>query len=257
MQRKISGETEIVKEIVANVLAPICKDILMVVEGEDETACTWETDKLNELHVRMIEIMLYHRKAEGLLEGVTFDACKEEVLEGSYHVVTTDPGKANSIIDDVFKTAGVSENKIYTAKQPLALDMLNFSTYAVMAVGLTPEEEKAINTSFNVKKLGAKVSTTVNTMGTAAHGSTKIIMKDVVTPVAEVAGKLGGTIAAGTANAAYKGTATFVDEFTGTVSIKDLKEYEPTQRIVGRVKSLFNKGKDPSSQAGSKVSRRF
>lgn len=257
MQRKLSGKREIVEEIINNVLLPIVGENLMVVDSEDETACTWDTDELHELHVRMIETMLYHRKQSDLLEGVTFEIAEEAILEGSYHVVTTDPVKANAIIDDVFKTAGVSETKMFMCKQPLALDMLNFSTYAVLAVGLTPEEEKAINTSFNVKKFGAKVSKTVQTVGTAAHGSAKIVMKDIVTPTAEIAGKLGGTIAAGTVNAGFKGAMTFADEFTGSVSIKELKEYEPTQRLVGRVKGLFNKGKDADNQTGSRVSRRF
>lgn len=257
MQRKISGNKDIIGEIIVNVLQPIVGEGLMVVDNESETACVWETDELHELHVRMIETMLYHRKQAGLLEGVVFDVCEDSILEGSYHIVTTDPLKANSIVDDVFKTAGVSEAKIFMCKQPLALDMINFSTYAVLAVGLTPEEEKAINTSFNVKKFGAKVSKTVQTVGTAAHGSAKIVMKDIVTPTAEIAGKLGGTVAAGTFNAGFKGCVTFADEFTSTVSIKELKEYEPTQRLVGRVKSLFNKGKSDDMQTGSRVSKRF
>lgn len=257
MQRKLSGKKEVIGEIIANILLPIVEENLMVVDTETETACTWETDELHELHVRIIETMLYHRKQAGLLEGVNFEVCEDSILEGSYHVVTTDPLKANSIVDDVFKTAGVSEAKIYTCKQPLALDMINFSTYAVLAVGLTPEEEKAINTSFNVKKFGAKVSKTVQTVGTAAHGSAKIVMKDIVTPTAEIAGKLGGTVAAGTVNAGFKGAVTFADEFTSTVSIKELKEYEPTQRLMGRVKSLFNKGRDADMQTGSRVSKRF
>lgn len=257
MQRKISGNKEIIAELIINVLEPICREDLMVVENEEETACSWDTDKLHEIHVRMIETMLYHRKQEGLLEGLTFNVCEESILEGSYHIVCTDPNKANSIVDDVFKTAGVSESKIYMCKQPLAQDMLNFSTYAVLAVGLTPEEEKAINTSFNVKKFGAKVSKTVQTVGTAAHGSAKIVMKDIATPVAEIAGKLGGTVAAGTVNAGFKGVVTFADEFTGTVSIKELKEYEPTQRLMGRFKSMFKKDGDAAMQGGSRVSKRF
>ena len=263
MQRKLSGNSQIVEEIVRNILSPILGEDLMVVEGVDETtqekvtACTWETDDLHELHVRMIETMLYHREQAGLLKGLTFDVCNEEILQGSFHVVTDEPGKANSIVDDVFKTAGISESKIFCAKQPIAQDMLNFCCYAVLAVALTPEEEKAINTSFNVKKMGAKVSKTVRTVGTAAHGSTKIIMKDIVTPTAEIAGKLGGTIAAGTVNAGAKGAITFADEFTATVSIKEIKEYEPTQRLVNRVKSFWNRNKDQNAQTGSNVSKRF
>lgn len=257
MIRKLSGDKNIVAEIITNVLLPIVGENLTAVENENETACTWNTDDIHELHVRMIETMLYHRSQEGLLENITFDLCEESILEGSYHIVCTDPVKANSIVDDVFKTAGVSPSKIYMCRQPLAQDMLNFCTYAVLAVGLTPEEEKAINTSFNVKKFGAKVSKTVQTVGTAAHGSAKIVMKDIVTPTAEITAKLGGTIAAGTVNAGFKGAVTFADEFTGSVSIKELKEYEPTQRLVGRVKSLFNRGKEEGAQTGSRVSRRF
>lgn len=264
MQRKLSGNKEIVQEIINNVLAPILKENLMVVEAsaeEGETgaslACAWDTDSIPENQVRMIEIMLYHRHEEGLLDGITFTTCSEDILEGSFHVVTNEPGKANSIIDDVFKTAGISDSKIFCARQPIAQDMLNFCTYAVLAVGLTPEEEKAINTSFNVKKFGAKVSKTVRTVGTAAHGSTKIVMKDIVTPTAEIAGKLGGTIAAGTVNAGAKGVITFADEFTSTVSVKEIKDYEPTQRLIGRVKSFWNRNKEQDSERGSKVSKRF
>lgn len=262
MQRKIVGNKEVVSEIIEHILAPILGENLMVVEGSqegeeasNEIACMWDTDSIPENHVRMIETMLYHRNGEGLLDGLTVEICEEGLLEGSFHVVTNEPTKANSIIDDVFKTAGISDNKIFCCKQPIAQDMLNFYCYAVLAVGLTAEEEKAINTSFNVKKMGAKVSKTVRTVGTAAHGSTKIIMKDIVTPTAEIAGKLGGTIAAGTVNAGAKGAITFADEFTSTVSIKEIKEYEPTQRLVGRVTAFFNRNKEKSND--TKLSKRF
>lgn len=268
MKRRLSGSSAVVQEIVTNVLAPFLGENLMVVQSEATTdddgvvteaqiACTWDTDDLHELHVRMIETMIYHRQVEGLLEGLTIDICEDKVLEGSFHVISSDPAKANSIVDDVFKTAGVSDAKIFMCKQPIAQDMLNFSCYAVVAVGLSADEEKAINTSFSVKKFGAKVSRTVQTVGTAAHGSTKIVMKDIVAPTAEIAGKLSGVIVGGTFQAGSKGVLTFADELTGTININELKEYEPTQRLVGRVKSLFNKGKDPGAQSGSRVSKRF
>jgi hypothetical protein len=255
MKRVLSGSSSIVKELIDNVLEPLVGEHLMVAENDNETACTWETDSIPEVYVRMLETLLYHRAQEGLLDNINFEVM-EDLLEGTYHVVTNDMGKAQSIVKDVFKTAGVSDSKIFMGKQPLAQDMLNFSCYVVLAVGLTVEEEKAINASFAVKKFGAKVSKTIGTVGTAAHGSSKIIMKDIIEPAAKISGRVGGTIASGAINATASGLLAFTDEFTGDLKLREIAKSEEAGRIASRFKSLFNKNGDAGS-TGSKTSKRF
>lgn len=263
MLRIMVGESNIIAEIAENIFAPLSMDNAICEVSENEAGIAllkYDLEELDDRTARIIEALLYNRKADGLLENVfedeamttQFQVLSEdcELLKGSFEISVDNEQKAKEIIKDVFQTANVYD--IHVSLKPIAPNMTTFTKISVLAVGLTQEQTNMLNRATSTKALGIKAKKLMNTASTVGYSSAKIIANDIVTPAAEVGAKFGGLVASTAVNATYKAGATFADEFLSNCNKESFKDYEPAQRVVRNIKALFNKdgkGKAISSRS--------
>lgn len=253
IQKNITGPKDIMTELITNILSPICgEDNLIIAESENDTnevACICRLSGDDIFRYKMLETVLYCRKEQKLLKGITVELA-EDCLQGFFFLKASSIEEMQSIKQSVFNNAGINDNKLFMTSQPIDTELLNFKEYCILAIDLTEQEEKAVNIAYTSKKFTGKAVKVLNSAGTSAYVTTDIIMKDIAKPLAEVTGKIGASVLGGTVNAGYAGTVTFLDEFTNTVSLTDMKNYEPAQRLTNRVMGIFKKNDDDKRGLG-------
>lgn len=241
--RTIVGRKDQVAEIATNLLSVVLgEENFELVETDDSAAVKWETTNVNihPVQLKMVEALLYSREEQGLLNGLTLELMDEEVLEGSYYINCGEAEKCKSVFNDVFKTAGISEDKISMVVEPFATTLLSMPRYTICAVNLTQEEEECITRALGVKKLSLKVRKVTNTLQTTGLATMNMAMKDMMVPLGETAGKLGGSLAQGLGESVLKMAIVGAETMTTNAKNCDIKNYEPLKILKS---NLFKKEK--------------
>ena len=103
-----------------------------------------------------------------------------------------------------------------------------------------------------MKSIGLKTKKMVETATTTGYASAKVVANDIVTPLAECAGKYAGLTASTGIKATYKAGATFADEIFSNITREEFTQYEPAQRAVQGFKNLLHGNKKKSSSIMSR-----
>ena len=252
MFRIMIGNVNIITEIVNNVFKPVLGEELQGVEiltQEDNMLVKYNLEEMTFEQARIIEALLYNRKADGLLEEVYSDEnlskafevldAESELLIGSFEITVENEAKAKEIIDDVFKAAGVYN--VHVSMKPVCAGWgTGFSKISLLAVGLTEEQIALLNRTTSMKSIGLKTKKLVQTATTTGYSSAKVIANDIITPLAECAGKYSGLAVSTGVKASYKGAATFADEVFSNITREEFTQYEPAQRAIQGFKNLIH-----------------
>lgn len=263
MQRIMVGHIDTMEEILANVFLPVLGEncqCLEAMDNNDVKLIKYDLEAMDFNQARIIEALLYNRKADGLLENVFADdkltqafevfAEDSELLVGSFEITVENEARAKEIIDDVFKSAGVYN--VHVSMKPVAPNMFSFCKVSLLAVGLTADQVSLLNRTTSMKSLGLKTKKMVETATTTGYASAKVVANDIVTPLAECAGKYAGLTASTGIKATYKAGATFADEIFSNITREEFTQYEPAQRAVQGFKNLLHGNKKKSSSIMSR-----
>ena len=251
MERIMIGELSCMQEILNNVFLPVIgenSECIEVIDNENNKLIKYDIDKMTDRQARLIETLLYSRKADGLLENVYSDNALSQAFEvldennkllvGSFEVGVETESRAKEIIRDVFQPANVYD--VHVSSKPIAPGMYNFCKLSLLAVGLSEEQMKMLNRASSVKGVGIKTRQLVNSVTTTGYTSAKIIANDIINPLAECAGKYAGLTASTAVKATYKAGATFADEVLSNITREEFTEYEPAQRAVASFRKLIH-----------------
>lgn len=257
MNRIMIGNIATMQEILENVFEPVLGEELTgveVIDNDPNKLVKYDLEAMSFEQARIIEALLYNRKADGLLENVYADEDlsqafevldgDSELLIGSFEITVENEAKAKEIIDDVFKAANVYD--IHISRKPVAPGMFSFCKISLLAVGLTADQISLLNRTTSMKSVGLKTKKLVKTATTTGYASAKVVANDIVTPIAECAGKYSGLVASTGIKASYKAGATFADEMLSNLTREEFTEYEPAQRAVASFKRLIHGDKKKS-----------
>ena len=126
MQRIMVGHIDTMEEILANVFLPVLGEncqCLEAMDNNDVKLIKYDLEAMDFNQARIIEALLYNRKADGLLENVYADdkltqafevfAEDSELLVGSFEITVENEARAKEIIDDVSKMSMIDFYKKY------------------------------------------------------------------------------------------------------------------------------------------------
>ena len=258
MLRIMIGNINTMQEILDNVFKPVLGEELEgveVLDNDPNKLIKYDLESLTFNQARIIEALLYNRKADGLLENIyaneevtqNFEVLdgSSELLLGSFEITVENEARAKEIIDDVFKSAGVYN--VHVSMKPVAPGMFTFCKISLLAVGLTEDQIKLLNRTTSMKSVGLKTKKLVQSATTTGYSSAKIVANDIVTPLAECAGKYAGLTTSTAVKATYKAGATFADEVFSNITREEFTEYEPAKRAVAGFKRLIHGDKKQTS----------
>lgn len=196
------------------------KDLVIMAENEtgDQAVIMWNEEDLVEhtQELMTLEIVLKFMVESGKLDGFKFELNEHllEVLdENTFSINVRKLNDIQTIVTDVFGINGVGEERLVSVKMPVSLKHSGFYEYMVIGFGISDIERNKLTKSLAVAGFGKKVKKFVEANRTVADQATKIVMRDVVSPLTGIIGDAAGNIGVGVMNAATEGVVSATNKF--------------------------------------------
>lgn len=255
--------TELVKNVfgVAQAMQP---DNMFYECNDNYIKWSLEALSANPSQFLIVEGLLSHRMKAGLLVGMFEDENEKPftalptnapVLKGTAYLgKIKDMKHVNHIIDNVIKVAGIpvddNSDNIAIFEEPLNPALPQMTGFCIALINLDEQQMSNLKKASKVKKVSDKMTKMVDNFNTSGYGIAKMGLEGVVTPGAQMAGRLGGLAIGVGATAAAKTAMTFADEVTGAIARADLphcKEVSSIKSNCAQIAIQFSRGQKDDS----------
>lgn len=207
-------------------------------ESENKAVLSWNEEELDMAYIKIIEKCLDNRKQDGLLDGIDIEI-NEDLIRDCVYITANNPAEVQEITSGVLRQIGISQERFVILKQPINKDVLNFSKFAIVTIGLNDTEIKNLLTGMKVKARNKKIGKTVQKVGTAVNITASSTAKDVLVPTmqigARVLGNVGTTVGVGLVNAGI----TLASETVQSIQEANFKSNEDLKQLKNGIRSLF------------------
>lgn len=212
----------------------------------------------------VVEGLLSHRMKAGLLAGMFEDENEKPftalpsnapVLKGTAYLgKIKDMKQVNNIIDNVVRVAGIptgdDSKNIAIFEEPLNPMLPQLTGFCIALINLDEQQMSNLKKASKVKKVSDKMTKIVDNFNTSGYGIAKMGLEGVVTPGAQMVGRLGGLAIGVGATATAKTAMTAVNEITGAIARADLphcKEVSEIKTNVATIMSQYSRGSKDDS----------
>ena len=200
-------------------------------EVDDNSAMLrWDTENLTSNAICMLNTVLWYR-------------LQDKVLSDSLQFDT-------AMIEDYCIYNNVPEEQYAALVYPLSLTM-NVNKAEIVMVNLTDEMMDKISRQGKTQVKANAIHKKVDKIGTALHTTSKVVMKDVVNPLAVNAAKIGGTVASGLATTAVDCGLAVANEVlrdAAKFSLNELKQRDEVQTMKYSIGKILNKHNKPQAK---------
>ena len=259
MMNQIMGSKVQVESLVNTVFSQVCvftdgEEIYAAyetIEVDDNTAMLkWDTENLTCEAICMLNTALYYRfQDKTLTNELQLETALEKPMENHIRIMCA-IDKYEAIVEDYCIYNNISENNYMALMYPLSLTM-NVNKAEIIMINLSDEQMVKLNRQGKTQVKANAVHAKVNTIGTALHTTSKVVMKDVVNPLAVNAAKIGGTVVSGLATTAVDAGLAVANEVlrdAANFSLKELKQRDEVKTMQYSIRKILNKGNNAQKQ---------
>lgn len=220
-------------------------------EVDDNSAMLrWDTENLTSNAICMLNTVLWYRLQDKVLsDSLQFDTAIEKPMDNHIRI-TTDVNKYETMIEDYCIYNNVPEEQYAALVYPLSLTM-NVNKAEIVMVNLTDEMMDKISRQGKTQVKANAIHKKVDKIGTALHTTSKVVMKDVVNPLAVNAAKISGTVASGLATTAVDCGLAVANEVlrdAAKFSLNELKNRDEVQTMKYSIGKILNKHNKPQAK---------
>ena len=227
-------------------------------EQVDETSVilTYDDEPLTSNAKSLLATSLYYRFQDSELTGeLKLDHPLEQPMDNHFRILVQ-VNDYEKYAEEYFIFNAIPQENFAALYYPLSISM---GVHKVELIAINVSEEKLsllskqAKTQVVAKKVNQKIAKISNTM----TASTKIVMSDVVNPLAVATTKVGATIAAGTAKTLVDCAFTAVAEIAkdaSSFSLGELKQRDDVNTIKYCVRKMLNKGQEEKKVSGNNFS---
>ena len=225
------------------------------IEVDENTAMLkWDTENLACENICLLNTVLYYRfQDKGLTNELQIETALEKPMDNHIRIMTT-LEKYESVVEDYCIYNNISENQYTALMYPLSLKM-NVNKAEIIMINLSDEQMMKLNRQGKTQMKANAIHQKVNSIGSAMHTTSKVMMKDVVNPLAVNAAKVGGTVVSGLATTAVDCGMAVANEVLrdmASFSLKELKQRDEVKTMQYSIRKILNKGsKEVKQQANN------
>ena len=221
------------------------------IEVDDNTAMLkWDTDNLTPEAICMLNTALYYRLQDKTLSNdLQIETALEKPMENHIRI-TTSLDKYETMVEDYCIYNNIPENQYTALMYPLSLTM-NVNKAEIIMINLSDEQMVKLNRQGKTQVKANAIHAKVNQIGTAMHTTSKVMMKDVVNPLATNAAKVGGTVVSGLATTAIDCGLAVANEVlrdAAKFSLNELKQRDEVQTMKYSIAKILNKTNKPAQK---------
>ncbi len=218
-------------------------------EVDDNTIMLkWDTEKLTPEAINMLHTALYYRFQDKTLSSdLQLETALEKPMDNHIRLLTT-VDKYESVVEDYCIYNNISDSQYSALLYPLSLTM-NVNKAEIIMINLSDEQMSKIARQGKTQVKANAIHAKVDSIGTALHTTSKVVMKDVVNPLAVNAAKIGGTVVSGLASTAVDCGLAVANEVlrdAAKFSLNELKQRDEIATMKYSIGKILNKTNKPS-----------
>lgn len=224
------------------------------IEVDDNTAMLkWDTENLTCNAICMLNTALYYRLQDKTLAGdIQIETAIEKPMENHIRIMTS-IDKYETVVEDYCIYNNIPEEQYTALMYPLSLTM-NVNKAEIIMINLSDEQMLKLNRQGKTQVKANAVHAKVDSIGTALHTTSKVVMKDVVNPLAVNAAKIGGTVVSGLASTAVDAGLAVANEVlrdAARFSLSELKQRDEIKTMKYSIGKILNKTNKPQSKVSA------
>ena len=259
MMNQICGNKLQVESLVNTVFSQVCvfaeeEQVFAsfeTIEVDDNTVMLkWDTENLTAEAQCMLNTVLYYRFQDKTLSNeLQIEHAIEKPMENHIRIMTS-IDKYESIVEDYCIYNNIPQEHFIALMYPLSLTMAVNKAEIVM-INLTDEQMMKVNRQGKTQVKANAIHQKVDSIGTAMHTTSKVVMKDVVNPLAVNAAKVGGTVVSGLASTALDCGMAVANEVLRDVanfSLSEMKKRDEVQTMKYSIRKILNKTNKPAQK---------
>ena len=217
---------------------------------ENTVMLKWDTENLTAEAQCMLNTVLYYRFQDKTLSNeLQIEHAIEKPMENHIRIMTS-IDKYESIVEDYCIYNNIPQEHFIALMYPLSLTMAVNKAEIVM-INLTDEQMMKVNRQGKTQVKANAIHQKVDSIGTAMHTTSKVVMKDVVNPLAVNAAKVGGTVVSGLASTAMDCGMAVANEVLRDVanfSLSEMKKRDEVQTMKYSIRKILNKTNKPAQK---------
>ncbi len=217
---------------------------------ENTVMLKWDTENLTAEAQCMLNTVLYYRFQDKTLSNeLQIEHAIEKPMENHIRIMTS-IDKYESIVEDYCIYNNIPQEHFIALMYPLSLTMAVNKAEIVM-INLTDEQMMKVNRQGKTQVKANAIHQKVDSIGTAMHTTSKVVMKDVVNPLAVNAAKVGGTVVSGLASTALDCGMAVANEVLRDVanfSLSEMKKRDEVQTMKYSIRKILNKTNKPAQK---------
>lgn len=259
MMNQICGNKLQVESLVNTVFSQICvfaeeEQIFASFEtievDENTVMLKWDTENLTPEAQCMLNTVLYYRFNDKTLSNeLQIEHAIEKPMENHVRIMTS-IDKYESIVEDYCIYNNIPQEHFIALMYPLSLTMAVNKAEIIM-INLTEEQMMKVNRQGKTQVKANAIHAKVDSIGTAMHTTSKVVMKDVVNPLAVNASKVAGTVVSGMASTAIDCGMAVANEVLRDVanfSLSEMKKRDEVQTMKYSIRKILNKTNKPAQK---------
>ncbi len=215
---------------------------------ENTVMLKWDTENLTANAICMLNTALYYRlQDKTLTEGLQIEKPIEKPMDNHIRLLTT-IDKYESVVEDYCIYNNIPDSQYTALMYPLSLSM-NINKAEILMINLSDEQMAKIARQGKTQVKANAIHAKVDSIGTALHTTSKVVMKDVVNPLAVNASKVAGTVVSGLATTAVDCGLAVANEVlrdAAKFSLNELKQRDEIATMKYSIGKILNKTNKPS-----------
>ncbi len=259
MMNQICGNKVQVESLVNTVFSQICvfaeeEQVFAsfeTIEVDENTAMLkWDTENLTPEAQCMLNTVLYYRFQDKTLSNeLQIETAIEKPMENHIRIMTS-VDKYEAIVEDYCIYNNIPQSNFTALLYPLSLTMAVNKAEVIM-INLTEEQMTTINRQGKTQVKANAIHQKVNSIGSAMHTTSKVVMKDVVNPLAVNSAKVAGTVMSGLATTALDCGLAVANEVlrdAASFSLSEMKKRDEFQTMKYSIRKILNKTNKPQAK---------
>ena len=224
------------------------------IEVDDNTVMLkWDTENLTAEAQCMLHTALYYRLQDKTLsDGIQIEHAIEKPMENHIRILTN-IDKYESVVEDYCIYNNIPDTQYAALMYPLSLTM-NINKAEIIMINLSDEQMVKLNRQGKTQVKANAIHQKVNQIGSAMHTTSKVMMKDVVNPLAVNASKVAGTVASGLATTAIDCGLAVANEVlrdAAKFSFNELKQRDEVKTMKYSFAKILNKTNKPQTKVSA------
>lgn len=202
MRYELCGNKAQVESLINTVFSQVCvftdgEEMFFAfesIEVDDSTVMLkWDTENLTANANVMLHTALYYRlQDKGLSDSITVAPQIEKPADNHIRLMVA-IDKYEKTVEDFCIYNAIPQTQFMALMYPISLAM-NVNKAEILIINLSDEQLNKITRQGKSQVKANAVHAKVNAIGDTLHTTSRIVMNDVVNPLATAAAKVGGTI---------------------------------------------------------------